>query len=319
MQNCVIDAGKRIYRFQTAREYRITVAAERQITVHRNPIVPLRIHRYAVYRYAGNSRRLTFSVKRKCKLHFGRYLRECTGSLRNRTEKSKKSRNILPAHPDHIQRIFKRKRRQKIFPRDRARRKCSPDVSAVAEGKIHRQTKLPGKPNLRIANQIPDCRLLPPRETVAEFKFRRSSHHHLLQCFCRGFRVRRKEGVHFSIRRENIRRIAEICKLFVDTGIVTLAAFVSPTRELRELARGIIGGGDFFEVHVATPIEECERRDVKGLYAKARRGEIPDFTGISAPFEEPESPSSRMDTTGRTAEACAEELFQQIKPIITYQ
>lgn len=126
-------------------------------------------------------------------------------------------------------------------------------------------------------------------------------------------------GFSEEARRENIRRIAEICKLFVDTGIVTLAAFVSPTRELRELARGIIGGGDFFEVHVATPIEECERRDVKGLYAKARRGEIPDFTGISAPFEEPESPSSRMDTTGRTAEACAEELFQQIKPIITHQ
>ncbi len=88
-------------------------------------------------------------------------------------------------------------------------------------------------------------------------------------------------------RRENIRRIAEVCRLFTDTGIVTMAAFVSPTDELRELARERIGAEDFFEVYVSTPIEECERRDVKGLYAKARRGEFLDFTVISAPFEVP--------------------------------
>lgn len=126
-------------------------------------------------------------------------------------------------------------------------------------------------------------------------------------------------GFSEEARRENIRRIAEICKLFVDTGIVTLAAFVSPTQELRELARRTIGERDFFEVYVATSLEECERRDVKGLYAKARRGEIADFTGISAPFEEPESPALRIDTSGRTAEACAEELFQHIKNIVAYQ
>ena len=85
-------------------------------------------------------------------------------------------------------------------------------------------------------------------------------------------------------RRENIRRIAEIGKLFVDTGIVTIACFVSPTLELRQMARDIIGQEDFREVYVATPLEECERRDVKGLYARARRGEVKDFTGISAPF-----------------------------------
>ena len=125
-------------------------------------------------------------------------------------------------------------------------------------------------------------------------------------------------GFSEEARKENIRRIAEICKLFTDTGVVTLAAFVSPTRELRELAQGIVGEKDFFEVYVATPLAECERRDVKGLYAKARRGEIADFTGISAPFEEPETPSTRIDTTGRSAEACADELFRQIEHIITY-
>lgn len=98
-------------------------------------------------------------------------------------------------------------------------------------------------------------------------------------------------------RRENIRRIAEIGKLFVDTGIVTLACFVSPTEEIRNLARGIIGENDFKEVFVSTPIEECERRDVKGLYARARRGEVKDFTGISAPFEAPKNPALSIDTS----------------------
>ncbi len=111
-------------------------------------------------------------------------------------------------------------------------------------------------------------------------------------------------------RRENIRRIAEVCRLFTDTGIVTLAAFVSPTRELRELAASIIGSDDFVEVYVSTPLDECERRDVKGLYAKARRGELRDFTGISAPFEEPETPALRIDTRGREAEACAREVME---------
>ncbi|MBO4612813.1 MAG: adenylyl-sulfate kinase [Bacteroidaceae bacterium] len=98
-------------------------------------------------------------------------------------------------------------------------------------------------------------------------------------------------------RRENIRRIAEVGKLFVDTGIVTLACFVSPTEDIRQLARNIIGEKDFKEVYVSTPIEECERRDVKGLYARARRGEVKDFTGISAPFEAPQNPTLSIDTS----------------------
>lgn len=98
-------------------------------------------------------------------------------------------------------------------------------------------------------------------------------------------------------RRENIRRIAEVGKLFVHTGIVTLACFVSPTEDIREMARGIIGSEDFKEVFVSTPLEECERRDVKGLYARARRGEVKDFTGISAPFEAPLHPALSIDTS----------------------
>ena len=98
-------------------------------------------------------------------------------------------------------------------------------------------------------------------------------------------------------RKENIRRIAEIGKLFVDTGIVTIACFVSPTLELRQMAREIIGPNDFREVYIATPFEECERRDVKGLYARARKGEVKDFTGISAPFEAPTNPDLSLDTS----------------------
>ena len=111
-------------------------------------------------------------------------------------------------------------------------------------------------------------------------------------------------GLGFSAddRRENIRRIAEVGKLFVDTGIITLAAFVSPTEELRTLARDIIGAADFKEIFVATPLEECERRDVKGLYARARRGEVKNFTGISAPFEAPQSPALVLDTTDTPVE-----------------
>ena len=106
-------------------------------------------------------------------------------------------------------------------------------------------------------------------------------------------------GLGFSAedRRENIRRIAEVGKLMVDTGIITLACFVSPTEEIREMARQIIGEKDFFEVYISTPLAECERRDVKGLYARARQGEVKDFTGISAPFEAPKHPALEIDTT----------------------
>lgn len=106
-------------------------------------------------------------------------------------------------------------------------------------------------------------------------------------------------GLGFSAedRRENVRRTACVGRLFVETGIITMAALVSPTNDLREMARTIIGPADFREIYVATPLAECERRDVKGLYARARRGEVKDFTGISAPFEAPEHPDLVLDTT----------------------
>lgn len=111
-------------------------------------------------------------------------------------------------------------------------------------------------------------------------------------------------------RKENIRRIAEVGKLFVDTGIITIAAFVSPTNEVRDLARSIIGKEDFKEIFISTPIEECERRDVKGLYARARRGEVKEFTGISAPFEAPENPALSLDTSVLSLEESVEKILQ---------
>mgnify|MGYP003197062723 CR=1 FL=1 len=107
-------------------------------------------------------------------------------------------------------------------------------------------------------------------------------------------------------RIENIRRIAEVSKLFVDTGIITIAAFISPSN----------GKDDFLEVYVSTPIEECERRDVKGLYAKARRGEIKNFTGISAPFEAPAHPALTLDTSALSLEESVNKLLELILPRI---
>lgn len=117
-------------------------------------------------------------------------------------------------------------------------------------------------------------------------------------------------------RTENIRRIAEVSKLFVDCGIVTIAAFISPTNAIRTMAANIIGREDFLEVYVSTPIEECEKRDVKGLYAKARRGEIKDFTGISSPFEEPKDAFVSIDTSKQPLEASVKALMDAILPRI---
>ncbi len=118
-------------------------------------------------------------------------------------------------------------------------------------------------------------------------------------------------------RIENIRRIAEVGKLFVDTGIITIAAFISPNNDIREMAANIIGKDDFVEVYVSTPIEECERRDVKGLYAKARKGEIKNFTGISAPFEAPLHPALSLDTSRLSLEESVNQLLELILPKVT--
>ena len=120
-------------------------------------------------------------------------------------------------------------------------------------------------------------------------------------------------GFSAADRLENIRRIAEVAKLFVDTGVITLAAFISPTEEMRQLARRIIGPDDFKEIYVSTPLEVCEARDVKGLYAKARRGEVQHFTGISAPFEAPAAPALTLDTSQLSVEQGVERLLRLLR------
>ncbi len=109
-------------------------------------------------------------------------------------------------------------------------------------------------------------------------------------------------------RVENIRRVAEVARLMVDAGLITLVSFISPYRSERQLARDLLEAGEFVEIHVATPLAVAEARDVKGLYARARAGEIRNFTGIDAPYEAPESPDIRVDTTDTTPEALAEQI-----------
>ncbi|MFB0978758.1 MAG: adenylyl-sulfate kinase [Myxococcota bacterium] len=103
-------------------------------------------------------------------------------------------------------------------------------------------------------------------------------------------------------RTENIRRIGEVSKLFTDTGVIVLTAFISPYREDRDQVREIMADGDFLEVHVSADVETCESRDVKGLYKKARAGEIPNFTGISAPYEAPEKAELVVDSGAQSVE-----------------
>ncbi|MEA2012784.1 MAG: adenylyl-sulfate kinase [Verrucomicrobiota bacterium] len=112
-------------------------------------------------------------------------------------------------------------------------------------------------------------------------------------------------------RVENIRRIAEVSKLMNDAGLIAITSFISPYQNDRENAKNIIGD-EYIEIHVSTPLEECERRDIKGLYAKARSGEIPNFTGISSPYEEPENPHIRIDTTNYSIEQASELVMKEI-------
>ncbi|MBX2797440.1 MAG: adenylyl-sulfate kinase [Myxococcales bacterium] len=114
-------------------------------------------------------------------------------------------------------------------------------------------------------------------------------------------------------RTENIRRIAAVAQLFADSGMVTCTAFISPYRQDRNAARELLADGRFVEVHVSTSLEECERRDPKGLYKKARSGEIPSFTGVSAPYEAPESPELVIDTEGRTIDECADQVVAHLR------
>jgi len=122
--------------------------------------------------------------------------------------------------------------------------------------------------------------------------------------------INKNLGFSLDDRRENIRRIAEVAKLFMDSGAIVLCSFVSPTIEIRELAKTIIGKEDFKEVFVDTPLEVCESRDVKGLYKKARAGEIKGFTGIDSPFEAPVNPALILKTENKSVADCVSEAAQ---------
>jgi adenylylsulfate kinase len=114
-------------------------------------------------------------------------------------------------------------------------------------------------------------------------------------------------------RTENIRRIGEVAKLFVDAGVVVSTAFISPYRKDRDRVRSIVEDGDMVEIFVKCDLEVCEQRDAKGLYKKARAGEIKEFTGISAPYEEPENPELVVDSTKNSVEACAKMVEEYLK------
>ncbi len=123
-------------------------------------------------------------------------------------------------------------------------------------------------------------------------------------------------GFSLEDRQENIRRIAEVAKLYCHSGVVTICTFISPTREIRQYAKDIIGAEDFIEVYVNAPLEVCEERDVKGLYQKARKGEIKEFTGIDSPYEAPEHPALELNTAEEPLETSVEKLFNYLQPHI---
>ena len=115
-------------------------------------------------------------------------------------------------------------------------------------------------------------------------------------------------------RVENIRRVGEVAKLMTDAGLIVITAFISPFRAERDMVRAMMQPGEFFEIHIDTSIEEAERRDVKGLYKKARSGELKNFTGIDSPYEPPEDPEIRIDTTALTPDEAAEQIVRRLIP-----
>jgi adenylylsulfate kinase len=120
-------------------------------------------------------------------------------------------------------------------------------------------------------------------------------------------------------RKENIRRIAEVSKLFKDGGVILINCFISPTKEIRDQAKEIVGKKDFFDIYVNTPLEVCEQRDEKGLYAKARAGLIKNFTGIDSPYEEPENPAVEIRTTETSVEEAVNKILKVLLPRIEYK
>jgi len=116
-------------------------------------------------------------------------------------------------------------------------------------------------------------------------------------------------------RNENIRRISEVANLFADAGVVAITAFISPYRKYRNFCRELVGEGRFIEIYTKASLETCEKRDTKGLYKKARAGEIKDFTGINAPYEEPENPELIIDTDKETVEESAEKVLKKLEEL----
>jgi len=139
--------------------------------------------------------------------------------------------------------------------------------------------------------------------------FARGCHSYLLDGDNVRHGLNRDLGFTAADRVENIRRIAEVAKLMVDSGLIVLTAFISPYRAERDMARQLLEAGEFIEVHVDTPLEVAEARDAKGLYRKARRGELKNFTGIDAPYEAPQLPELRINTVDCTADEAAERVL----------
>ena len=119
-------------------------------------------------------------------------------------------------------------------------------------------------------------------------------------------------GFNDADRIENIRRIGEVSKLFVDAGLIVISAFISPFREERQMVRELVEDGEFFEVFMGTPLETCEQRDPKGLYKKARAGEIKNFTGIDSTYEPPVNPEVTLDTSSMTVEECVTRVIEHL-------
>ncbi len=128
------------------------------------------------------------------------------------------------------------------------------------------------------------------------------------------------KNLKFSVedRYENIRRISEVTKLFLDCGIITINCFITPTEDIRKIAKEIIGEENFIEIYISTPLHICEKRDTKGLYKKARNGEIKNFTGIDSPFQKPINPQVTIDTNEMSVEKAIDFIFEEIKEAITF-
>ena len=152
---------------------------------------------------------------------------------------------------------------------------------------------------------------------VEQALYREGRHTYTLDGDNLRFGLNRDLGFTDQDRVENIRRVGEVAKLFVDAGLIVICSFISPFRAERQMARAMVGESEFVEVFVDTPMEECARRDPKGLYAKAIAGQIKNFTGVSSPYEAPEAPELRVETVGRTAEEVADLVLAHIRVRLT--